>query len=430
MYGYGWHVNRVFFFNPFNPPSELVAFSDFVSPTPAEDAARSAAIARLTSIVTALWPGARVAVFGSTATRLHLPSSDVDAVVLGAPPPPAAPTPPPPAGGGRPPPPPPDPRLKLLAAGLLKAGGARGLTLVARARIPLVKYVDSPSSVLMDVSFDVDGGPTAAAAAARRLEGVPPARPLVAFLKTVLHQRGLNEVYSGGLGSHALLVMVLAFLQAHPSRRGGGGGGGRHPSSPPSPLEPNLGALLLDFCDVFGRRLDASVAGVCAGPSGAFYAKAAAGHGRPDRPWALSVRDPDDPSNDLAGGSFHIHRVRSAFEHVGRVLAAPVRPEEASLLARVVRVEGPLAGRAAERHRSRSPSPPPPPPRAKRQRTPPRTEPPRKRARERDAAFEGGGWGAPRPPPPQSARRRASEGEGGRRRAEPPEVRRKHIRFD
>ena len=318
-----------------------------------------------------------------------------------------------------------------MAAGLLKAGGARDLTLVTRARIPLVKYVDSLSSVPMDVSFDVDGGPAAAAAAARRLEGVPPARPLVAFLKTVLHQRGLNEVYSGGLGSHALLVMVLAFLQAHPSRRGVGGGGGgsgsRRPPSPPSPLEPNLGALLLNFCDVFGRRLDASVVGVCAGPSGAFYAKAAAGHGRTDRPWALSVRDPADPSNDLAGGSFHIHRVRSAFEHVGRVLVAPAGREEASLLARVVRVEGPLAGRAAERHRSRSPSPPPaPPPRSKRQRTPPRTEPPRKRARERDAAFEGG-WGAP--PPPRSARRRASEGEGGRRRAEP-EVRRKHIRFD
>ncbi|KAK9212287.1 hypothetical protein WN943_001669 [Citrus x changshan-huyou] len=41
----------------------------------------------------------------------------------------------------------------------------------------------------------------------------PPLRPLCLILKVFLQQRELNEVYSGGIGSFALLTMIMAVLK-------------------------------------------------------------------------------------------------------------------------------------------------------------------------------------------------------------------------
>ena len=63
------------------------------------------------------------------------------------------------------------------------------------------------------------------------------------------------QVYSGGIGSYALLVMVAAFLLLHPSRADSNGDGA-------SQLEGNLGVLLLDFLRLYGRSLNVGDVGV------------------------------------------------------------------------------------------------------------------------------------------------------------------------
>ena len=64
-------------------------------------------------------------------------------------------------------------------------------------------------------------------------------------------------MYTGGIGSYGLLVMVAAYLQAHPSQR---------PLSSRSrltgPLEGSLGALLLDFFRLYGKSLHTEQVGV------------------------------------------------------------------------------------------------------------------------------------------------------------------------
>jgi non-canonical poly(A) RNA polymerase PAPD5/7 len=77
-----------------------------------------------------------------------------------------------------------------------------------------------------------------------------------------LTQRELNEVWSGGVGSYTLIIMIAAFLQLHASRRprtskrgggGSGGGGSGHKRSrrdhegDAAPLDSNLGLLLVDM---------------------------------------------------------------------------------------------------------------------------------------------------------------------------------------
>jgi non-canonical poly(A) RNA polymerase PAPD5/7 len=296
-----------------------------MAPTPAEAAARTAAVDRLRSVVATIWPAASVAVFGSTAAGLALPTSDVDCAVLGA----ASPDPP--------------SALRALAAGLLRDGVAVDIQVIARARVPIAKYTDAASGLAIDAALDGgSGGPPAAAAAAAWLRALPALRPLLTVLKTVLHQRELAEVYTGGLGSYALLVMVAAFLvdkQATTGRGGGAGGG-----------EACLGTLLLECVDLYGRRLNTHAVGVTlrAG-SPVFFPKHRVPWSQPGREGGLAVGDPAEPRNDLAGGTWAWRRVRDAFAHIGTALAAPAGPGEgpgASLLARIIRPDAVVAGRA------------------------------------------------------------------------------------
>ena len=64
---------------------------------------------------------------------------------------------------------------------------------------------------------------------------------------------GVCQVYQGGIGSYALLVMVAAFLLLHPSRSGPSGD---------LDLETNLGVLLMDFLRLYGRSLNTLDVGI------------------------------------------------------------------------------------------------------------------------------------------------------------------------
>ncbi len=66
----------------------------------------------------------------------------------------------------------------------------------------------------VDVSINGGGGAAAAALVARRAAALPALRPLALVLKALLRARvpPLNDVATGGLGSFALLNMLLAHL--------------------------------------------------------------------------------------------------------------------------------------------------------------------------------------------------------------------------
>ena len=139
-----------------------------------------------------IWPGARFEVHGSFATGMYLPNSDIDAVILGS--------------GCKSP----ATCLKALALSLSRKGMARKIQLIANARVPIVKFEERPSGFQFDVSFDVANGPASAEIVRANMRRFPALRPLTTVLKAFLQQRALNEVYTGGVGSYALLCMVMA----------------------------------------------------------------------------------------------------------------------------------------------------------------------------------------------------------------------------
>lgn len=71
----------------------------------------------------------------------------------------------------------------------------------------------------------------------------PHLRQMVIILKYILNCRGLNEVWTGGLGSYALTLLVVNFFQQHPRKTAKESG-------------ESLGVLLLEFFELYGRNFN------------------------------------------------------------------------------------------------------------------------------------------------------------------------------
>ncbi|KAK4439189.1 Terminal nucleotidyltransferase 4B [Sesamum alatum] len=233
---------------------EILDFCDFLSPTREEQQSRNAAIESVFDVVKYIWPNAEVEVFGSFKTGLYLPSSDIDVVILGS----NVKTP--------------QMGLQALSRALSQRGIAKKIQVIAKARVPIIKFVEKKSGVAFDISFDVHNGPKAAE-----------------FI----------QVYTGGIGSYALLSMLIAMLRAHQDRQ----------ASP----EHNLGVLLVNFFDMYGCRLNTVDVGVSCNGGGIFFSKSNKGFTVDGRPSLIAIEDPQAPDNDIGKNSFNYYQARSAF---------------------------------------------------------------------------------------------------------------------
>uniref|UniRef100_A0A7N0UQW9 polynucleotide adenylyltransferase n=1 Tax=Kalanchoe fedtschenkoi TaxID=63787 RepID=A0A7N0UQW9_KALFE len=260
---------------------EILDFCEFLSPTAQEKAARDAAVKGVFDVIRHIWPLCNVQVFGSFRTGLYLPTSDIDVVILDS-----------------------DIRtpqlgLRALSRALSQRGIAKNIQVIAKARVPIIKFVERSSGVAFDISFDAQNGPKAADFIQAAVSKLPPLRPLCLILKVFLQQRELNEVYSGGIGSYALLAMLIAMLQS------------RHESHTSS--EQNLGVLLINFFDMYGRKLNTSDVGVSCSVRGTFFSKKVKGFLNKDRPFLISIEDPQALENDIGKNSYNYFQIRSAF---------------------------------------------------------------------------------------------------------------------
>ncbi|URE33178.1 Nucleotidyltransferase domain [Musa troglodytarum] len=232
---------------------EILDFCDFISPTPEEQASRNAAVQCIFDIVKHIWPHCKVEVFGSFRTGLYLPTSD--AVILES----EVKTP--------------QIGLYALARALSQRGVVIKMQVIAKARVPIIKFVEKRSGIAFDISFDVDSGPRAAD-----------------FIK----------VYSGGIGSYALLVMLIMHWRGQDSRE-------YH-----QPMEHNLGILLVGFFEFFGRKLNSWDVGISCNSKSLFFVKNDKGFMNLDKPYLLSIEDPQAPDNDIGRNSYNYYKVRSA----------------------------------------------------------------------------------------------------------------------
>ncbi|KAG7957219.1 hypothetical protein I3843_11G163900 [Carya illinoinensis] len=270
---------------------EIVDFCDFLSPTLEEQAARDTAVECVFDVIKHIWPHSKVEVFGSFKTGLYLPTSDIDVVILDS-------------GLGNP-----QKGLVALSRALSQRGMAKNMQVIGKARVPIVKFVEKKSGVAFDISFDVSNGPKAAEFIKDAVSKWPPLRPLCLILKVFLQQRDLNEVYSGGISSYALLTMVMAMLQSLREFQ----------ASP----EHNLGVLLVRFFYFYGCQLNTTDVGVSCKEAGTFFSKRLKGFTTNGRPFLIAIEDPQAPENDIGKNSFNYIQIRSAFAMAFSTLTNP-----------------------------------------------------------------------------------------------------------
>ena len=181
--------------------------------------------------------------------------------------------------------------LYALANALKRAGITSKVTVIARAKVPIVKFVTTHGRINVDISVNQQNGIISGSIINGFLKNMPGGslalRSLVLITKAFLSQRSMNEVYTGGLGSYSIVCMAISFLQMHPKIRRG-------------EIDPdkNLGVLVMDFFELYGCYFNYEETGISVRNGGYYFQKK-------QRGWIsyqkglISIEDPADPSEDL-----------------------------------------------------------------------------------------------------------------------------------
>ncbi|KAJ1494308.1 hypothetical protein T484DRAFT_2560553 [Baffinella frigidus] len=263
---------------------EILDFVSFIKPTKAEVKRRETLVDFMRQVCADLWPESELHVFGSYATGMFLPSSDVDMAAIGCNESPVT-------------------ALNRLARVLRNDGNFDKIQVIAKAKVPIIKWDDRESGIALNICINQkDGIANTQWVLAKKAE-IDPLEPILLVLKQFLYNRDLHETFTGGWGSYLLTMTIISHLQHHP------GQGPDHTKA-----ETNLGALLIDYLHLYGLRFNMERIGISVRDGGSFFQKRSQGWADATRPFLLSVEDPKNPASDLARNSFNVRNVQRAFE--------------------------------------------------------------------------------------------------------------------
>ncbi|XP_011865835.1 PREDICTED: non-canonical poly(A) RNA polymerase PAPD5-like [Vollenhovia emeryi] len=295
---------------------EIEDFFTYMCPSHEEHVLRLRVVKRIENVIYDLWPDSKVEVFGSFRTGLYLPTSDIDLVVIGM-------------WTNLP--------LRTLERALLDQNIAEpsSIKVLDKASVPIVKLTDKESEIKVDISFNMNNGVKSAELINSFKKQYPVLEKLVMVLKQFLLQRDLNEVFTGGISSYSLILMTISFLQLHPRKD-------IHCSN------TNLGVLLIEFLELYGRKFNYVKTGIRVKDGGIYISKEEIQRDMIDghRPSLLCIEDPLTPGNDIGRSSYGALYVKNAFNWAYCILSQTVNPSnilindasKVSILGRIIRV--------------------------------------------------------------------------------------------
>ena len=223
------------------------------------------------------------------------------------------------------------------------------LEVIESTRIPIVKFTHAPSNLSVDICLNQETGTKAAELVKRFGNAMPPLRPLTFVLKYFMAARGLNEPYSGGVGSFLLQMMIVSFLQ-HRERE-------EYQASGQESIL-NLGSLLLEFFELYGIDFNYVTTGISIRNDGSYFSKGAKNRRehfwQPTRPFSLALENPFELEMDVGKASFRMQLVQRSFEVAYRVLLSHVSEPAVpavSILASILPPTDEMTERAATSHK-------------------------------------------------------------------------------
>lgn len=268
---------------------EMKDFVNYISPSKDEIMARNIVVKALKQQISTCWPGTETHVFGSCATDLYLPGSDIDMVVIS------------PRGDC-------ENRHKLyqLSSFLRQRKLAKDIEVIAGAKVPIIKFTDPKTNLNIDISFERTNGLEAARRIRKWLASTSGLRELVLVVKQFLRSRKLNNVHVGGLGGYATIILCYHFLKLHP----------RVSTNNMSVLD-NLGSLLIEFFELYGRNFSYDNLVLAIDPETELPKYLKKSHhldlvaGK--SPFTIVVQDPSDPHNNITRSSYNLRDIKKAF---------------------------------------------------------------------------------------------------------------------
>ncbi|EIW60204.1 uncharacterized protein TRAVEDRAFT_164816 [Trametes versicolor FP-101664 SS1] len=286
---------------------EVEAFVKYISPTPIEDEVRSLVVALVSRAVTRTYTDAQVLPFGSYETKLYLPLGDIDLVIYSQ-------------SMAR------MDRVSVLhsLANIVKRAGITDrVTIIAKAKVPIIKFVTTHGRFSVDISINQGNGVTAGKMVKQFLEELPALRSLVLIIKSFLSQRSMNEVFTGGLGSYSIVCLAISFLQMHPKVRRG-------------EIDPskNMGVLVMEFFELYGCYFNYGEVGISLRDGGSYFNKTQRGWMDYGQQRLLCIEDPGDPTNDISRGSYNIAKVRTTLAGAHTIMTAAAYTQASIISAR------------------------------------------------------------------------------------------------
>ncbi|KAH7138952.1 hypothetical protein B0J11DRAFT_31476 [Dendryphion nanum] len=306
--------------------NEIVDFIEAYQPDDHTDKVRSNLVKRISDALAHmpnLLPRGSIECFGSFPAGLYLPTADMDLVYVSD------------AhkrGGLR--------QLNLesrkMANRILRGAAnklerdriAREVVVISKAKVPIIKFKDRHTNIHVDLSFENLTGIDAQKQFLRwKKEFGNEMIYLVAFVKQFLVMRGLSDVHTGGLGGFSTICLVVVFL--HHFRQENG----------TEHTAPVHGKQLLDFLDFYGNKFDLSRQRLVMDPIQLAPKGRDGIDGRAEKNDRLSIQDPNDPTNNISGGSSRvkeIFKLFSAAHHDLTARCASWDPSGASILGSVI----------------------------------------------------------------------------------------------
>lgn len=133
--------------------------------------------------------------FGSTANRLAMASSDIDVLVYDS-----------------------NVRFKDLYDGTSEALEVEDMLewveQIRTSKVPIIKVLHKETGLNFDISFNNEDSVKGLAIVMTMQEAYPELRPLFFVVKAFLKERHLHEPYTGGIGSFCLINMLVYYLQS------------------------------------------------------------------------------------------------------------------------------------------------------------------------------------------------------------------------
>lgn len=175
--------------------NEIIDLYNYLKPKDNLEKIRKIVIEKLDSYLKSFNIEYKIYPFGSHETKLYLPNSDIDLVIINN-----------------------NLSVKKLINKIGKCiksntnGYYNNIEIVLSAKIPIIKFTDTEYNVQIDIVFNAFDGVKMLKIIKKTLSDNVELKYLIFLFKLFLKQRGFNETYRGGIGSFLLYNYIYAFV--------------------------------------------------------------------------------------------------------------------------------------------------------------------------------------------------------------------------